>query len=332
MSSKQKRILVTGCAGFIGSHVVEHLIGEGYIVDGVDDFSSGQVENILESSSLIKIRHVPSWFVPRWETMYEENDSSDLVLFHDDFMGSAIAHRIASGKYFAVLHLAAEPSVENSIKYPAASYMNNFQKTVELLNVCSKADVRVVFASSAAVYGDGHDEPVSEESLCNPESPYALQKLQVEVTAALFSKLYGLKFTALRFFNVYGPGQDGLSAYSTVIASWRKRLTSGEKLRLDGDGEQSRDYIHVADVTRACGLALRSSDSGIFNIATGETTSNNEILNMLKNSYEFEINHAPARTGDVKYSAATVNKAASVLKFTSSIGIAQGIKDLFSAE
>ena len=193
----------------------------------------------------------------------------------------------------------------------------------------SRSNTKVVFASSAAVYGS--DGLVSEASSLSPKSPYALQKLQCEQIGQLYNSLYGLKFIALRFFNVYGPKQNGESAYSTVLAAWKTCLKNSQPLRIDGDGHQSRDYICIDDIVSAINSAMFSScDTGIFNIATGNSISNNEILSILRQNHEFKVSYAPERIGDIKHSAASVQKALEVLGFSAKVKLDNGIKKMFS--
>ena len=216
------------------------------------------------------------------------------------------------------------------MNYPVSTYENNLQKTVELFHICAKSESRVIFASSAAVYGNSNRStgPVREDMFTNPASPYALQKLQAEQVGTLFSEIYDLSIMSLRFFNVYGPGQNGSSAYSTVIASWVDKIQNGKPLRLDGDGEQTRDYIHVYDVAKACVDAVELTDTGILNIASGRSVSNNKVLDILKNYCNFEIENAPARKGDIRHSLAAVNNAKTKLNFEATIQLKDGIEQL----
>ena len=325
----QKRVLVTGGCGFIGTHLVKTLLNSGYSVHVVDDMSGANYEFFVKSLNGMHVRTVPISIVNIWEHQSEKNETADVVVFEGDFVEPPIIKRLAAKMYDAVVHLAAEPSVPYCIEYPVSTYQNNLQKSVELFHICAKTSTRVVFASSAAVYGALHSESISENMGTNPLSPYGLQKLHAEEVINLFSKLYDLSACALRFFNVYGEGQTGNSPYSTVIASWIDKIKNNQPLRLDGTGDQTRDYIHVSDVAAACILALESDSVEIMNVASGKSKSNNEILSILSLYHEdLMINHAPARVGDVKHSKASIDKAEKVLMFKPTININDGIAEL----
>jgi UDP-glucose 4-epimerase len=325
-----QRILITGCCGFIGTHVTTAFLNEGYTIDGIDNMSTANYDFFATEHTTRSVRVLPTEMGLVWENMAERHDKSDIVVFEGDFVDPFILRRIASGKYDAIIHLAAEPRIEYSIKYPVSTYKNNCQKTIELLHVCANADTKVVFASSAAVYGNT-PTPSSESGVLKPASPYAIQKKHSEEIGLLFSDLYDLQFVALRFFNVYGRGQLGNSSYSTVIASWIDRLKNKSSLRLDGDGEQTRDYINVIDVAQACLAALRYEKSDIFNIASGTSISNNDVLNILASYIDITIENAPSRIGDIKHSLANVEKANKSLNFNSRIDIIAGLKELILA-
>jgi UDP-glucose 4-epimerase len=324
----QKRVLVTGGCGFIGTHVVNKLLDSGCSVHVVDDMSGANYEFFVEAMGDKQIRTLPIGVVGVWQHQREEKETADVIVFEGDFVEPPIIKRLASKMYDAVIHLAAEPSVQYCIKYPVSTHQNNLQKSVELFHICAKTGTRVVFASSAAVYGELQCDSIFEDMATKPLSPYGLQKLQAEQVISLFTKLYDLSAITLRFFNVYGPGQSGDSPYSTAIASWIDRIKSNEPLRLDGDGEQTRDYIHVFDVANACLLALKTDEHGILNIASGNSKSNNEILSILSSYQEVNVEHAPARVGDVKHSLASIDKAEKVLMFKPTININDGIIEL----
>ena len=327
LANAPSRVLVTGCCGFIGTHVTSTFLKKGYVVEGVDNMSTANYDFFATEHNTNSIRVLPTEMGFVWETTAESNDTSDIVVFEGDFIDPFILQRIVNGKYDAVVHLAADPRVEYSIQNPVSTYENNCKKTTELLYICAKSNVKVIFASSAAVYGNT-PIPSLESGELKPASPYAIQKKHSEEIGLLFSDLYDLQFVALRFFNVYGRGQLGNSSYSTVIASWVDRLKSGLPLRLDGDGEQTRDYINVADIAMACLSALQHKESGVFNVASGISISNNDVLNILMAYTSAEVEKAPTRVGDIKHSLANVEKASKCLNFNSRIDISTGLKEL----
>jgi len=211
---------------------------------------------------------------------------------------------------------------------PVSTQLNNTQKSAELFYACARSGTKIIFASSAAVYGT--DGLASETDKLLPKSPYAVQKMQCEQIGELYNSLYDLDFIALRFFNVYGPRQNGESAYSTVMAAWKNCLKNVQPLRLDGDGSQTRDYICVDDIIEAIKIAIMSScNFGIFNIAVGDSVSNNEILSILRQNYEFKVSYAPERIGDIKHSIANTQKALEILGFSAKIKIKDGIEAMF---
>jgi len=326
----KKRVLVTGACGFIGAHVTKKLVDMGYAVHGVDDMTGADYEFFVNELSEYHVRTVPIGVTGVWERQKESLETADIVVFEGDFTDPRIIRRLDQNMYSAVIHLAAEPSVQRSVEYPVSTYENNLQKTVELFHICAKTNTKVVFASSAAVYGSAtHGLGAAREDMATePLSPYALQKLQAEQVGTLFSSLYGLSITTLRFFNVYGPGQKGDSPYSTVIASWTERAKQKLPLRLDGDGEQTRDYIHVYDVARACVSALEYTGTAILNIASGVSVSNNKILAILENYRNIEIINAPQRKGDIRHSRAAVKNAELKLNFAPAIQLRDGIEGL----
>ncbi len=326
---QKKRVLVTGGCGFIGTHVVKAFLRDGYSVHVVDDMTGADYETFIESIGVDHVRTLPVGVVSVWEYQREKQETADIVVFEGDFAEPPIISRIVNGKYDAVVHLAADPRVEYCIEYPVSTYQNNLQKTIELFYVCAKSSTRVVFASSAAVYGAAENiGPMLEDIKKNPRSTYGLQKLQAEQVGQMFTDLYDLSIMSLRFFNVYGPGQQGNSPYSTVIAAWIDKINNNEPLRLDGDGLQTRDYIHVSDISRACLLAAQSTKNDILNIASGKSKSNNEILNILSVHRDFKVKTAPDRIGDVRHSLADVKRASEILGFQAEINVSDGISDL----
>lgn len=322
----KNRVLVTGACGFIGTHTTKKLVESGYVVHCVDDMSGADYEFFINQLNDYHVRTVPVSLAAAWEQQIEKTETADIVVFEGDFCSPLILRRLAQGFYDTVVHLAAHPSVQGSVDHPVSTYDNNFSKAIELFYLCAKVGTKVVFASSAAVYGNSN--LTAEDSLPAPASPYALQKFQAEQVASLFSELYGLTAITLRFFNVYGPGQKGNSPYSTVIASWTDKIKNNLPLRVDGDGEQTRDYIHVYDVARACESAMLLSESTTLNIASGRSVSNNNILSMLKSHRDFKVENAPPRQGDIKHSLAVVEKAKEKIGFETSVQLKDGIERL----
>ena len=298
-----RRALVTGCCGFIGAHVTRMLVNQGWYVEGVDDLSGGDLGSISD----LNFRAVHGQLLPMYDSTPEPGG---LLVITDDFAAPTVLQRVAEKKYDVIFHLAANPRVEYSVKYPALTTNENVQKTVELMSTGINNIDRFVFASSSSCYGNVEELPTSETgSPSSPTSPYGLQKLVVEAFGRLYSDLYGTDFAALRFFNVYGPGQDGSSPYSTAISAWCTKLKNGEPLRSDGDGTRSRDLVFVEDVASAM-LSVADHPErigfGVFNVCTGEAFQNKQILRVLLELFpDAEVTHAPEREGDVKHTLGT---------------------------
>ncbi len=303
---KPERILVTGGAGFIGSHTVDYLLKQDCYVTVLDNLYSGKILNL-------KMNHPNLEFI--------EGDILEFPLMQDLVKNCD-----------AVLHLAAIASVPASISDPIYSMLVNTQGFVHVLqaiNTC-KRNVRVVYASSAAVYGDTAILPCEESQMGIPLSPYALQKMNCEQYAALYQSLHGIKSLGLRYFNVYGERQDPASPYSGVISRFIDRYRENQALTIFGDGLQTRDFIYVEDVARANWLALQSEDHGVLNIATGKPES---LLNLI--DYIEAAGGKPAqrvfeanRAGDIKSSYAATEAAADYLDFTAGISLKEGIKQI----
>ena len=318
-----RRALVTGCCGFIGAHVTRLLVNEGWYVEGVDDLSNGDLTSLND----MKFRAIHDVLLPHYKT---EPAAGGLLVMTSDFASSAVLGRVASGNYDVIFHLAANPRVEYSVQHPAVTTHDNIQKTVELMTAARGKIDRFVFASSSSCYGNAGQLPTTEECPPSPESPYGLQKLVIEQFASLYNKLYNMEFAALRFFNVYGPGQDGSSPYSTAISAWCTRLSNGDPLRSDGDGTQTRDMVYVEDVARAM-LAAADFDGDLgyqmFNVGNEEAFQNKEILKYLTDKFPgAEINHAPARAGDVKETLASITKIKNVLGWSPQVKFWDGLE------
>lgn len=315
------RVLVTGGCGFIGSTLVDRLVSENYIVDVVDDLSNGDLANLS-----CKFNAVPPSLLERYPKKAKEGEA---LVITGDFADPVVLSRINAGEYNTVYHLAANPSVSYSVNYPVESNEINLHKSVAVFKTAANAQTRVVFSSSCAVYGNPKALPTTEEHVKEPESPYGLQKLLCEQYLDLFHKLYGLDSISLRYFNVYGPRALGASPYSTAIAAWCNSIFDNKPLRSDGDGEQTRDMVHVDDVVEANFLAGKIKENlgaQKVNIATGNSYSNNQILEMIKSKVKnVNVVSAPERPGDVKHTLGDTSLASQILSFSSNVSLEEGL-------
>jgi UDP-glucose 4-epimerase len=300
-----KRILVTGGAGFIGSHTVDLLLSQGLEVVVIDNLSTGKLTYL-------------NLFNPNLR--FVQGDVRDESLLRREL-----------ARCDAVLHLAALPSVPQSIENPVESLRINTEGFICVLQAirCNHKPVRLVYASSASVYGNSEVLPCSDERLLPALalSPYALEKATNERYAATFDHLFGIKSLGLRYFNVYGNRQDPGSPYSGVISKFIAQYKTNLPITLFGDGLQSRDFIHVSDVARANCLALREDVTGVINIATGVAET---LLNMITymekaGQHKAEILFANSRKGDIVESYACVAKAVKELNFRHSIPLENGM-------
>lgn len=299
----KKQVVVTGAAGFIGGHLLERLINDGFDCTGIDDMSAGHPELLPQ--------HVQDRIIK-----YD--------FAHEEFL------KIVSDAD-VIYHLAAIPRVSYSVEEPHKTFITNVQKTEALLNAILKSKARLVFASSSSVYGNTTNLPTPESDvgLFKQMSPYAMQKLMCEMLIKMYSSLYNLDAVSLRFFNVFGPRQLGSSAYAQAIAAWLTAIHEKTSLRSDGDGTQLRDMCFVSNVVDALVLAgeFNQKFSGeTFNVGTGNKISNNQILEILKNRYgDLNITHAPVRAGDVAATHADISNIESVLNYKPQISTTQGI-------
>jgi UDP-glucose 4-epimerase len=306
------RVLVTGGAGFIGSHLVDRLIKEDHEVVVLDNFFNGNIENIKQ--------HL---------------DSGELSLVKGDVRDSGDVEE-AMRNVDAVFHLAAIISVPLSIKKPSLVNEVNVGGTLTLLEACSKADVeRFVYASSCAVYGEAQHLPINEDHPVNPISPYAVSKLAAEYYCQVFCESYGLKTLCLRYFNVYGPRQIK-GPYSGVIMRLINRLKRGKPPIIYGDGKQTRDFVHVRDVVRASVLALSGPRDigGIVNVGSGTSTTINKLADLLirlSGKSDLKPICAAPRAGDIKKSCADITKAKRVLGYEPSVTLEDGLRNLMRA-
>ncbi len=300
------RYLVTGGAGFIGSHVVDALVKSGETVRVVDNLSTGHRDNLSQHSS------------------------SAVEFVEADLADAAVATRAVKGVDY-VIHIAAIPSVPRSVKDPVTSHRANVDATILLLNAARQAGAkRVVFASSSSVYGDSPTLPKHEEMPPHPLSPYALQKLMGEQYMRLFFELYGLETVSLRFFNVFGPRQDPSSPYSGVISLFTAALSEGRQPTMYGDGEQTRDFTYVSDV--ATGVIVAATASSVagraINLAPGGRVSLNQLFRTLSELIGADVEplYDAPREGDVRDSQADNTLARDLLEFDAKVTLDEGLR------
>jgi len=302
---KLKSVLVTGGAGFIGSHLVEKLVARGAKVTVLDNFSTGKKENLSQFKNKIEL-----------------------------IKGSITNKKIVKkcvANVDVVFHLAAIPSVPRSFQFPIETTKVNLDGTLNILEEASNAKVkRLIFASSSSVYGDSPVLPKYEELPPNPLSPYATSKLGGELYCKIFSKMGKIETVSLRFFNVYGPRQDPNSQYAAVIPNFIKKLLQGEKPVIFGSGEQTRSFTYVSDVVDAMVLAAGKEgiNGEVINIASRERISINDLLDIVATRVKIKIipQYLPPRKGDILHSYGEIKKAEKILNFRPSITLEEGIK------
>jgi len=301
-------VLVTGGAGFIGSHTVDLLLQAGLAVRVLDNLSTGRLGNISKSANV--------------------------EFLHGDICDFEAVDRAMAGVTH-VLHLAAQVSVAFSIENPLVSASNNITGFLNVLESAKRHGVRrFVYASSAAVYGVPVFLPLDEESPLKPLSPYGLEKLINDNYAALYGDLHGLSILGLRYFNVYGPRQDPRSSYSGVITIFNDRLHSRQPITIFGDGTQTRDFIYVADVAKSNLAALSSDFSGICNVATGHSVTLLQLVEQMSDvaGYRPEICFSPDRNGDIRNSAACNSRLKSHLGVNEFVPLRDGLAALWEAD
>jgi len=300
-----ERYLITGGAGFIGSHLVKRLVAEGGIVRVVDNLSTGHAERLDDVRNVIQF-------------------------IKGDLAEESIAEAVVKDIDY-VLHQAAVPSVQRSIGDAVGTNQANVTATLNLLESCRKAGVhRLVYAASSSAYGDTEVLPKTEEMPANPLSPYALQKWVGERYCKLYYELHGLETVSLRYFNVFGPDQDPHSEYSAVIPKFITNLLAKESVTVYGDGEQSRDFTYIDNVIDANLLALHAKDvpGKVCNIGCGERITLNKLIQMLEQilGVKAKVNYAAARAGDVRHSLADIQKARRLLGYNPQAGIEHGLR------
>lgn len=300
--------MVTGGAGFIGSHLATRLGRAGHDVRVLDNLSSAGAQE--RATTLAGVPHV--------------------TLHEGDVRDENACRRVCAGAD-VVLHQAAEASVPRSIDDPATCVAINVTGTVNMLTAAHASTVtRFVFASSCAVYGDTPAMSKHEASLVDPISPYASSKLSGEYFCRNFFRLHGLQTVALRYFNVYGPGQDPNGDYAAVIPKFLTAIAEGHRPVIYGDGEQSRDFIYIDDVVEAnlrAASGLRGTGGKVFNIGSGQRVSLNQLMEKLESILQthIDVDKRERRAGDIRHSRADIAAAAGLLQFAPSVTLDQGL-------
>ena len=309
MKLEDKRILVTGAAGFIGSNLTNKLIELGAEVIGIDNLFNGSLDNLED---VLKDKNFK----------FKKGDIRDLTFLLDVFEDIDILY-----------HEAAFTSVPQSILMPESCNDVNVNGTLNILNAARKMDVeKIIFASSASVYGDLPELPKREDMNCLPISPYGVSKMTCEAYMQVYHQIYGLKTVSLRYFNVFGPRQKD-SPYSGVIAIWLGRLINNKDLIIYGDGEQSRDFTYVKDVIQANILTAEYDIKGeILNIGANSPINLTDLAKLffeITNREDLELIYTDPRPGDILHSYGDISKAKSKIKYQPQYTQKEGLKDYF---
>lgn len=320
LSASPKKWLVTGVAGFIGSNLLETLLGLDQTVVGLDNFSTGHQHNLDAVKAIVTDE--------QWKRFtFIEGDICDY---------ETCKNALKNVDY--VLHQAALGSVPRSIADPVKTNASNISGFVNMITAAKEAEVaNFVFAASSSTYGDHPDLPKVEDKIGNPLSPYAVTKYVNELYADVFFRTYNFKSVGLRYFNVFGPRQDPEGAYAAVIPKWVAAINAGDTVFINGDGETSRDFCYIENVVQinilaaTCGTLQKNE---VYNVAVGGQTSLNELVklikeNLRKNSFS-DIVYRDFRAGDVRHSKASIEKAISQLGYDPQYDMRSGLNKLLS--
>lgn len=309
------KYLVTGGAGFIGSNLVEALVSEENEVVVVDDLSMGKYDNIAD-------------FVDHGVTFYQKSITDMLFM----------QNLLKDEKFDYIILLGAVASVADSIARPQETHEINLEANLNVFETIRKEKIpvkKILFASSAAIYGNNPELPKKETSPVDPLTPYAIDKFASERYAINYGKLYGLPTVATRFFNVYGPKQNPESPYSGVLSIIHNCLLNNSKFTVFGDGEQTRDFTYVKDVVKALKLLLNTKEAlhDVYNVATGNRTTLNDDIHAFEKAMgkKLEIEYLSARVGDIKDSYADINKLSS-LNYVPEYTVEEGLDEYVKYE
>ncbi len=301
------QVLVTGGAGFIGSNLIDDLLGKGVSVRVLDDFSTGKHENLPASNAQLEV---------------VEGSVADAVLVDQCAKGVD-----------AIVHLAAVASVQASVDEPVETHKTNFDGTLNVLEAARKNRVeRVIYASSAAIYGDTEVLPVVESTPKKPMTPYAADKLAGEYYLDFYHRQFGLKYCAFRFFNIYGPRQDPNSPYSGVISIFTSRISQNKPITIYGDGEQTRDFVFVKDLVKILTAAIDKPDlsAHVVNVGSGRSISLNEMIQAIETAAEksVEKSFSKARAGDIRHSLSSPEVLKGLFGILPDTPLSEGITSL----
>lgn len=303
-----KRYLVTGGAGFIGSHLCRALVSRGDACVILDSLDSGSLTNIQDILKENKVEFI-----------------------QDSIENEARVISLCNG-LDGIFHLAALVSVQRSIDDPRLNHRINVDGMFNILEAARIGKVfKVVLASSAALYGNAYSPPHKESFPVEPLSPYAVGKYSSEVYSDVYSRLYGVDTVCLRFFNVYGPNQDPSSPYSGVISKFLDAAVHGNRCIIFGDGEQTRDFVYVLDVVQALLLSMDTDVHGVFNIGTGVSSSINQLARLIIGiaGKESDIMYQQAREGEVRHSCADISKAREYIGFDPRYSLEDGLTETY---
>lgn len=319
LGAQRYRWLVTGCAGFIGSNLVEALLALGQEVIGLDNFATGYQRNLDEACQLAG----PA-------------DGASFRFIEGDIRDREACKAAVEGVDF-VLHQAALGSVPRSIADPLTSHDVNVTGFLNMLDAARHAGVkRFIYAASSSTYGDEPNLPKREDRIGNPLSPYAVTKLVDEIYASVYARSYGFKATGLRYFNVFGPRQDPNGAYAAVIPRWIASMINDDQLVINGDGSTTRDFCFIANTVQAnllAALAGEEAQGEVYNVAVGDRTSLNQLFATLKDvlgrrqiHYGRDAHYADFRAGDVMHSLADISKGQRLLGYAPQFTIQTGME------
>ncbi|MEY2967279.1 MAG: hypothetical protein RLY50_1329 [Actinomycetota bacterium] len=306
-----KRYLVTGGAGFIGSHVTEHMLGLGHAVTVLDNFATGKRENLDQVRVAVGAEA-----------------ASRLRVVEGCITNADDVARACEGVH-GIVHLAALPSVVRSVEAPVESHHYNVTGTVQVLDAARQRGLKVVYAGSSSAYGDQDTDFKHEGLREDPLSPYASSKLASELYCRSFARVYGTPIVVTRFFNVFGPRQVPDSPYSGVVAAFCFALLQGRAPRIDGDGSQSRDFTYVQDVARGVTMALEAETAGCqtVNLACAGNHTVKSLFEILRSQAGVDVEpvYATPRTGDVMHSRAAIDRIRDLIGFEPEVSFEEGL-------